>query len=66
MLLVLPLLRFAVVYGVAFVAPASYSYAAVSAALLLLLLRVLLGRRPLKSESLPAFDLPKCQKQFYN
>ncbi len=37
-----------VVYGVAFVA------------LLLLLLRVLSGRQPLKRQSLPAFDLPKC------
>ena len=29
-------------------------------ALFLLLLRVLSGRRPLKSQSVPAFDLPKC------
>ena len=43
-LLLLPLLRFAVVYGVAFVAPASCSFAAAFAALLLLLLRVLSGR----------------------
>ena len=59
-MLLLPLLRFAVVYGVAFVAAASCSFAAAFAALLLLLLRVLPSRRPLKNQSLPAFDLPKC------
>ena len=32
--------------------------------LLLLRLRLLLGRRPLNS-ILAAFDLPKCQEQFY-
>ena len=58
-LLLLQLWRFAVVDGVAFVAVASYSFVAVFAALLLLL-RVFSGRQPLKSESLPAFDFPKC------
>ena len=66
-LLLLPLLRLTVVFGVAFVAPASCSVAAACvalffffAALLLLLLRVLSGRRQLKNQSLPAFDLPNC------
>ena len=39
---------------------ASCFFVAVFAALLLLLLWVLSSRRPLKSQSLPAFDLPKC------
>ena len=34
--------------------------AAFAASVVLLLLRVLSGRQPLKSQSLPAFDLPKC------
>ena len=65
MLLLLPLLRFLVVYGVAFVAAASYSLAAVFAAFLLLL-RVLFRSPTVEKPTLAAFDLPKCQKQFYN
>ena len=53
------------VYGVAFVAAASCSFAVFAALLLLLLLRALSGRRPLKSQSLPAFDLPKCFAVIY-
>ena len=61
----LPRLRFTVVYGVVFVAPASCSFAAAFAAfavLLLLLLWVLSGRRPLKANLCPLLTF---QNVFY-
>ena len=53
-----PLLRFTVVYGVSFVAPASCYFADAFAA----------GAfgSPTVEPILAAFDLPKCQEQFYN
>ena len=59
-LLLLPLLQIPVVFGVAFVAAVFVTVFPVAFAALLQLLRVLSGRQPLKSEFLPAFDLPKC------